>query len=72
MEADVLSNREREEGPIPKRHQRLYKQGNSWYVATREAPIGPFSEVREAIRVSRDYVEYLRHAPSLEEVVRAG
>lgn len=64
------NQRRGETGPIPKRHQRLFRKGGYWYVATREAPIGPFADFREALAVSRSYLKYLREAPSLEEALR--
>lgn len=61
-----------EDGIPASRSSRFYKQGKYWYFRTREgAPIGPFDRLSEAIAWSNDYIEYLRHAPSLADVLAA-
>lgn len=52
------------------RRQRYYKKGNYWYYNTREgAPIGPFNHLMDAIAGCNDYLEYLKYAPSLADLV---
>ena len=55
---------------IPQRAPRFFKRGTSWYIATREAPIGPYQKLSDAVSVSKDYLCYLEHAPKLEDVAR--
>ena len=69
-EKPMIKIRAGEQGTPPTRSSRFYKRGKYWYFRTREgAPIGPFDRLSEAIAWSNDYIEYLRHAPSLSEVL---
>lgn len=62
-------NREGERGLIPARSPRFFQKGDNWYIATREAPIGPYKRLSQAIAVAQGYAEHVQDAPTLAEVV---
>jgi len=64
-------NRKGERGLIPARHPRFFQKGDHWYIATREAPIGPYKRLSQAIAVAQSYRDHVEDAPTLDEVVGA-
>lgn len=62
--------RKGEHGLNQERKTRFYTHGRSWYFYTREgASIGPFDRLSEAVEWAEDYIEYLKHAPVLDDVL---
>ena len=62
--------RQTEEGIIPRRGQRFYKEKGCWYYKTREgAAVGPFSHIHFAVASSREYIHCVRQSPKLEDVI---
>ena len=60
-------NRFGENGSVPNRETRVYRQGEYWWYATREGVhVGPFDSRIEAESGVRDFVDYITHAKQKE------
>ena len=64
-------NRTGENGNLPSRNSRYFKENDYWYYSTREGVnIGPFDSLHEAETGASSFIDFVLHAePGIVEVL---
>jgi len=64
-------HRQAEQGVLPQRRQRFFRDKGFWYFKTREGvAVGPFDRINLAVTGSREYIHCMQQTPDLEKILR--
>lgn len=70
MSIDCITHRRGEDGSVPDRSERCFREGLYWYYQTREKiKIGPFDDVDQASQGVHDFVEFICAKPEFAQTL---